>query len=192
MEPQRFVVAMDASFGEHHQLLPPLQQIHRKPQAGQGGTALIHRKAAQPLQQPSLGSRHLVAGHHEAAIPPGHTTSGRMGQQQGVPAGPVGWRQQNRTRAGQMLATPHHHLGEETRQGHVLGEHRGEWRQPGADAVADTALTGRNQSATGTAFDRRTGKSRSLQGAGADGRHRGLDGRALDRHGRRKNGWDPR
>ena len=122
VQPQRFVVAVDAPFRKDHQLLAPLQQIHRQPQARQGGAALVDSKAAQPLQQPTLQPLHLIAGDHEAAIAAGDAASCRIGQQQRVPAGPVGGGQQHRPLLGKVLPTPHLYPPEETRQGQILGD----------------------------------------------------------------------
>ena len=42
------------------------------------------------MQKPALQPAHLVNRDHEAAIPAGDAAACGVGQQQGIPAGPVG------------------------------------------------------------------------------------------------------
>jgi hypothetical protein len=90
--------------------------------------ALVDREAAEAMQKPALNPSHFVEGNHEATVPPGDAAACRQGQQQGIPTGPVGWGQQQRTAAGQIFTANHFDGTEEGRQGQVLGDSHGQGR----------------------------------------------------------------
>ena len=197
LQPQGLILAVDPAFGEQHQLLTPLQQVHGQPQAGQGGAPLVDRKTSQPMQQPSLRADHLIPGDHEAAVPSGGPAAGPQGKQEGIPAGAVGGSEQQGPLVNQMLATPHHHPRKVGGQGEVLGDHHRQGGQPAAHPVAHAALPGLDQRALAGRGGAQQGslllangvRAASLRGSSCPGRGiwgcgLGLD-HHLDHHGER-------
>ena len=116
------------------------QQIDGVAEGGGGGTDLVHRETAQPMQEPPLEPLHLIEGDHEAAIAAADPTAHRLGDHQGVPPRAMGGGKKQRAIQRQPLLAQHLHLLEIGRQGNVLGDHRGQGSQPGAHAVAEAAL----------------------------------------------------
>jgi hypothetical protein len=131
------VLLADPSFGKQDQLLTIGQQVDRVPQAGQAGASLVHREAAEAIEQPTLQALHLINGDHEAAVAAGDPTASPIGKEEGIPAGTMGGSQQHRTGGGEILPAQSPDAAEERRQGNVFGGQDGEWREPGADAGTD-------------------------------------------------------
>ena len=132
-QPQRFVSLLDAALGEDHQLLLGLEQLDGQAEGGGARPAGIDREAAQPLQEPALQAGHLINRDHEAAIAARAAPASRMGQQQGIPSGPVGGSQKHRPLPGEMVSAQHSELSEEQGQGQILGHHHGQRPQDGVD-----------------------------------------------------------
>ena len=84
------IVPFNPALWKHHHLLALGQQIDGQTKACHGGSALIDRKTTQAMQKPTLQAGHFIDRDHEAAIAPRDPSSGRVGKQKGIPAGPVG------------------------------------------------------------------------------------------------------
>ena len=128
MQTNRFVLALNLALRKHHQLLTGLQQINREPQGRHRRTALIHGKAAEPLQKPTLQPSHFGGGDHEAAITAGHASTGRHRQHQRIPSGPVGGCQQNGAAVGQVMGVQNNPMPELQFESDVLGHQHGQRR----------------------------------------------------------------
>ena len=121
----RSIASLNLPLWEHHQLLAIGQQLDRQSQGRTGRSSWIHRKASEPMQEPTLKSLHFASRHHESTIPAADASSGCHREHQAIPAGSMGRSQKHRAPVRESLRVQHQPLTELEWKGDVLGdEHR--------------------------------------------------------------------